>query len=74
MQEFGKKQNEVRDAIPHGGISEIAQRSGTSIYTVSRVINGKSRNQKVLAHLNIYLSELKTVHESICSNATALLQ
>jgi transcriptional regulator with XRE-family HTH domain len=74
MQQLAKKQNDVKAAIPYGGLSEIAERSGTSIYTVSRVVNGKSRNRKVLTEISAYLTELNTVNESINSNALALLQ
>ena len=48
----------LKKALPHGGIKEIAKRSETSIYTVSRVIRGGSKNPKVLKAIAEYLNEL----------------
>lgn len=73
MQQTRKNQNIVKAAIPYGGLSEIATRSNTSVYTVSRVINGKSRNQKVLKEINTYLQELAGIKTGIASNAQVLL-
>lgn len=48
----------LKKVLPHGAISEIAKKSKKSIYTVSRVINGKSKNKKVVSALHKYLDEL----------------
>ncbi len=72
MQTAIKKQNQIKAAIPHGGLSDIATRSQKSIYTVSRVVNGKSRNRKVLDEIDRYLLELRNRDESINHNSMAL--
>lgn len=74
MQQLVKKQNEIKRAIPYGGLTEIAEHSGTSIYTVSRVVNGKSRNRKVLSEIDKYLDELKMTHEGIKNSIAVINQ
>jgi transcriptional regulator with XRE-family HTH domain len=72
MQQVGKNQNNVRAAIQYGGIKDIAERSNTSIYTVSRVLNGKSKNLKVLKEIDTYLKELLDTNSSIHQIAETL--
>lgn len=59
------KNTAIKGAIPYGGIKEIAKRSNTSIFTVSRVIAGRSRNLKVLNVIKDYLSEIHSTNETI---------
>ena len=72
MQKYSKGTNVIKAAIPYGGISEIAAASGTSIFTVSRVINGKSRNKKAMEALATYLSTLKATKETIVTSVDAI--
>lgn len=59
------KNTAIKAAIPYGGIKEIAKRANTSIFTVSRVITGKSKNLRVLNEIKNYLSEIKTTTDEI---------
>ena len=45
----------LRKLLPHGAISEIAKQSNTTIYTVSRVFNGRSKNIKVIRAIGDYV-------------------
>ncbi len=67
------KGKRLRSAIPYGGLSEIAKRSGESQSTVSRVVNGKSRNKKVLCIVQEYLTELQLTHIQIDNSVRAIL-
>ncbi|PQJ11764.1 hypothetical protein CJD36_008190 [Flavipsychrobacter stenotrophus] len=72
MQQVVKKQNEIKASIPYGGFKEIAASANTSVYTVSRVVNGKSRNRKVLAEINNYLAGLRNDKETLQDNLKAV--
>ena len=55
----------IKKAIPYGGIKEVAKRSNTSKYTVSRVIKGESENPLVLRELTKYLQELTSTKQKL---------
>lgn len=40
--------NELRNALPHGGQSEVAKRVGVSKYIVNRVLSGKAIRPDVI--------------------------
>lgn len=61
------KNNKIKSAIPHGGVTEIAKIAGVTIFTVSRVLSGKSRNNKVLNAIAVYLDGLKSTNNKIAS-------
>lgn len=65
-------QNNIKTAILYGGISEIATAAGVSITTASRVVNGRSRNKKVMKALAGYLNDLRVEKETIESSAAAI--
>ncbi len=50
----------IKNVMPHGSLKEVAAMAGVTIYTVSRVLNGKSNNRKVLKSITDYLSDLKS--------------
>lgn len=72
MQQLGKNKKELKAAMPYGSLSEIAKRSETSIYTVSRVVNGKSNNNKVLKEISLYLKERVNTMDTIRESAISL--
>lgn len=49
---------QIKEKIPHGGIKIIAGMAGTTIFTASRVVNGKSENAKVKKAITQYLKQL----------------
>lgn len=55
----------VKKMLPYGAIKEIANRSKTSIYTVSRVIKGGSKNAIVLQTMKDYIVEIQKTNEEI---------
>ncbi len=57
--------NKIKEILPHGSITEIAKKSKKSIYTVSRVINGKSKNKDVLLSIAEYIKDIKNVNETL---------
>jgi DNA invertase Pin-like site-specific DNA recombinase len=56
---------QVKKSLPYGAIKEIAFRSKTSIYTVSRVLNRGGKNTKVLNALKDYIEEIQQTNETI---------
>lgn len=55
----------VKKSLPYGAIKEIAFRSKTSIYTVSRVLNKGGNNPLVLKTLKDYIEEIQQTNEQI---------
>ena len=49
---------QIKKTLPYGAIKEIAKRSNVSIFTVSRVLKGGSKNPIVLNVLKNYLKEI----------------
>lgn len=47
----------LKNALPYGAINEIAAKCKVNRLTVSNVINGKSKNRKVVSSINEYLLE-----------------
>lgn len=62
----------LKAVLPRGAIKDIARRSNKTIFTVSRVINGKSRNQDVIKEVSEYLKELKATSDSIDASINTL--
>lgn len=58
---------QIKEKIPYGGIKEIAEKANISIYTVSRVLNGKSKNRKVVRAISEYLKEVKNTNQELQS-------
>ena len=58
MQNTVKNITTLRKILPHGAIKEISDKSGTTIFTVSRVFNGKSKNIKVIRAISEYIHDL----------------
>lgn len=56
---------QIKEKIPYGGIKEIAAKANVSIFTVSRVISGKSKNVDVLKAMTKYLKELKSTSNEL---------
>lgn len=52
---------QIKKTLPHGAVKELAKRSKKSIYTVSRVINGRAFNTDVLAELETYIMEIQAI-------------
>ena len=50
---------QVKKALPYGAIKEIALRSNTSIYTVSRVLNRGAFNTIIIKIIKEYLEEMQ---------------
>lgn len=66
MQKVGtNRKSALKKALPYGSIKEIAKRSNTSIYTVSRVIKGGSKNPDVIKALTAYLQELAQTNQQL---------
>ncbi len=55
----------VKKLLPYGAIKEIANRSNRSIFTVSRVLSGGSKNPIVLKTIKDYLEEMQTTSNQI---------
>lgn len=55
----------VKKTLPYGAIKEIAFRSKTSIYTVSRVLNKGGKNPLVLKTLKDYIEEIQQTNQQI---------
>lgn len=55
----------VKKALPYGAIKEVANRSKTSIYTVSRVLNRGGKNTKVLIAIKEYIEEMQQTNVTI---------
>lgn len=55
----------LRDKLPHGSNMEIILRSGYSSGTVSRTLNGKIRNQKVLDVALEIIKEVKAKDDEL---------
>ncbi len=62
----------LKEVLPHGACKEVAKRSKTSIYTVSRVLNGRSNNMNVVNEIRKYVEELRTTKEQINETVEAL--
>lgn len=56
---------QIKSKNLYGGAKEIAEKSGYSTVTVSRVINGKSKNKTVKAAILAYLKEQKATDTEI---------
>jgi hypothetical protein len=65
MQKTAINSMQVKKTLPYGAIKEIAFRSKMSIYTVSRVIKGGSKNPIVLKNLKEYIEEIQQVNTEI---------
>ena len=65
MQKIGINIEDLKKIMPHGAIKEVAKRSKTSIYTVSRVFRGKSNNVSVIKAIKVYVDEMKATKEAI---------
>ncbi len=65
MKKYIKNNAKIKAAIPYGGLKEIAKMSNTSIYTVSRVVNGVSRNLKVIEAITEYLKSLEQTNKNL---------
>ncbi len=63
----------IKEVIPYGGIKEIAKRSKTSIYTVSRVVNGGSKNLRVKAAITEYLIEVNETGKKLNQAVATLI-
>lgn len=72
MQKIGINIEGLRKILPYGAIKEVAKRSNTSIYTVSRVLNGGSNNVDVINKLKEYVSEMKNTKEEINNTVQSL--
>ncbi len=59
------KTENIKKLLPYGSLSEIARKSNTSIHTVIRVINGKSKNKKATKALSKLIVELAATKEQI---------
>lgn len=73
MQNTTNNTTKIKEKIPHGGLKIIAKMSGTTIYTVSRVVNGRSENQKVKKAITKYLNKLNKQHTEF-NNAVNSIQ
>lgn len=73
MKVIVRNTSKIKEIIPYGGIKEIAEMANCSIYTVSRVINGKSNNKKVTDALTKFLKNLNTKKVDL-ENTVATLQ
>lgn len=47
-EDYKKDLKRLFDALPHGGISEVARRCNMSVTSVQNVRDGKFRNEKVV--------------------------
>ena len=63
---------QIKSKILYGGAKEIAEKSGFSTVTVSRVINGKSKNKKVKTAILAYLKEAKATDTEIANTISTL--
>lgn len=70
MKKVNQNIAKIKEILPHGSLKEIALRSNTTIFTVSRVFNGKSNNQKVLSAIIDYAKEIKSVNTQLEQVAT----
>jgi len=52
---------ELKKSLPYGAIKEIAYRTKTSIFTVSRVVNQGGKNPKIRKAIKEYLEEIQQV-------------
>lgn len=73
MQQSNKSTTFLKAAIPHGGIADIAKAAGVSRFTAMRVLQGKSKNRRVLRALASYLQELKQDQDTITSTAEQII-
>ena len=55
----------LKKSLPYGAIKEIANRSKTSIWTVSKVIKGGVENPVVLKTIKDYLVEIQQTKADI---------
>lgn len=62
----------LKKALPQGAAKEIASRCRVTTTTVSRVINGKSENAKVLNEIANYLLEQSRAKERVNKMAKKL--
>lgn len=58
---------EIKKLIPYGGIKEIAKRSNSSVFAVSRVLNKGVNNPIIIKSLTQYLKEIKDVKQEFDS-------
>lgn len=65
MEKNGINTAAVKKSLPYGAIKEIACRSKTSIYTVSRVLKGGSKNPVVLKNIKSYIEEIQQTNKEI---------
>lgn len=63
----------IKEQLPFGAISQIAKESGVTYQTVSRVLEGKSNNKKVLKAIADYLRQETKVMQSFNSVANEYL-
>ena len=63
---------QIKSKILYGGAKEIAEKSGTLTVTVSRVLNGKSKNRRVKAAILAYLKKEKATDTEIANTIASL--
>lgn len=69
---MNKAATNLKEMIPHGGQKEIAKRAETSAITVNRVVNGHSKNPKILKIIKEYLKELAQEKQELQEVITTL--
>ena len=67
------KLDKIKEELPFGAISEIAKRSEVSYQTVTRVLQGKSKNIRVMKAITDYLKEMNDNTQSFNSVANQYL-
>ncbi|WP_312340618.1 hypothetical protein [Sphingobacterium sp.] len=65
MENVVKNIENVKKKLPHGAQKEIAEKSGKTIYTVSRVLCGKSNNKEVLKAIHEYVLEMNSINNDL---------
>lgn len=59
------KETAVKIELPHGAGKKVAEMAGVSIFTVSNVLSGKSKNTKVLTAIRDYLKQIGELKNEI---------
>ncbi len=72
MKTAQKSRVALKEALPHGAMTEIAERCGLTKYTISRVVNGQSNNIKAKRAIENYLKELRSLESSIATQSRML--